>query len=730
MYKLEILLSNMQETVTNIFSDTIGGYRLETSQSFVAIAAPSMEGKTQSSFVFERVKPLYFPLIETSDTDSIAGGQKIYKNFKSHARCLKECAEEDLKVLPGKVTATALLEAFRSTPLWTLGFLVKLVHETESKSSDEDWMHFHSKRRNFSFSPTILKKLKSRFFDGYVLFLDEFFSSEWTVFVRNLASSIGLKCVVSNTNTKIANVVGTESMSGTSERSVWSVVVAKLDCPTWEFMKDEYNLDDSITLIIGSRLEDDPVHLFMKDFQNIQLKHLRPGMAIAISKALAAFASTVAITISDFTLGALIDFVMKSVRHFLVHRKQNIQSADSAFLAKLGLLIPESYVSVTSNRNRNVSVDGSIEFNGEDDVEKDIPDDYQENVEKFINKREYLEHHLYHLCNPQIQDFWIFLTFIAKGKRVIQVFDGRWINWDHEYTFFNPNEILTILTCLCIPSHKTVGNLLNGARISQQAHSAGYHDTENNTEIVSPGNLFEVTAASVVVDASQHSFTHSVFNLPSYPGVSQSLGQAHSFKGQMGVEFISNVIMNLILSPIPRDFSVQIPSLDSPYNLSAFLSSCLIPFLYGINNSIPIIDRLSSLRSEFYLGTFQRTANKAQVDGSFPITISNGLERTVYSECKNIRKTIGSGTLRLIMNKILDKPDAGMAMIFCTQLKDFENTNSAFKTLCQNRRINVYRVRKTILGFELLPLYGESLISSNPIINCLIFETVNINKRS
>ena len=29
---------------------------------FIALAMPSMEGKTQSSFAFRRVKPLYFPL--------------------------------------------------------------------------------------------------------------------------------------------------------------------------------------------------------------------------------------------------------------------------------------------------------------------------------------------------------------------------------------------------------------------------------------------------------------------------------------------------------------------------------------------------------------------------------------------------------------------------------------------------------------------------------------------
>ena len=60
--KLDILLSDPQSFVSNYFQNALSGLIVDASRSFVALAAPSMEGKTQSDFVFTRVRPLYFVL--------------------------------------------------------------------------------------------------------------------------------------------------------------------------------------------------------------------------------------------------------------------------------------------------------------------------------------------------------------------------------------------------------------------------------------------------------------------------------------------------------------------------------------------------------------------------------------------------------------------------------------------------------------------------------------------
>lgn len=62
---------------------------------FVALVAPSLAGKTQSAFVMNFVKPLYFSF----DPKNEYKVQYIYKNFSSLSTCLKYCAEKDLGIL-------------------------------------------------------------------------------------------------------------------------------------------------------------------------------------------------------------------------------------------------------------------------------------------------------------------------------------------------------------------------------------------------------------------------------------------------------------------------------------------------------------------------------------------------------------------------------------------------------------------------------------------------------
>ncbi len=71
---------------------------IEFDTSFVALAAPSLEGKTQSAFVFRHNRPFYFPLSEHIRSDAWSP-QPIYTNFRSYVKVLRDCAIADLKTI-------------------------------------------------------------------------------------------------------------------------------------------------------------------------------------------------------------------------------------------------------------------------------------------------------------------------------------------------------------------------------------------------------------------------------------------------------------------------------------------------------------------------------------------------------------------------------------------------------------------------------------------------------
>ena len=67
--------------------------------TFIALAAPSLEGKTQSAFVFEDVLPLYFPLQISEDAEQ---AQAIYRNYASLSTAVEKNAKKDLMNFIGK----------------------------------------------------------------------------------------------------------------------------------------------------------------------------------------------------------------------------------------------------------------------------------------------------------------------------------------------------------------------------------------------------------------------------------------------------------------------------------------------------------------------------------------------------------------------------------------------------------------------------------------------------
>ena len=700
LHRLDKLLARKHEEIVNVFGSIIGGQNVNVSQSFIALAAPSMEGKTQSAFVMNLVKPLYFPISETVGSDSIIP-QPIYGNFKKLVFQLENCAVKDLldKDLT-EVSASKLMDKFVEKDLLTLGFLVKLVDETVRKPADMNWMLFHATRPNFKFTTCKISQVRTDFFKDFCLFLDEFSAERWAVFVRNLAHAVGLNCVVANTNTKIANVIGRESASGGEGQYVWSVVITKLDPPTLNFMNLVHGLNESIRIITLNRQESDPICKFLQDFTVNQLKHLRPGVAAFAAKALKSFASKLDHPV-NFSFGYFMDFIIKSLKYDIVFRKPTISDSEKASLAKIGLSMALSY------GNRAGAIRTGIVISN--------------HSSKLLNRKEFLENHLYYLTNPQEEGFWMFLTFIPSERaQPLKVYSGsNWLPWVHEYTYFNSDELLTILACLCIPVVSNVSILLNAAQITQESQAESVSNAPNSNALTNPGNSFEVTSAVCILDSSQHSFSQVNFDV------------VFSFKGQTGEQFVKNIVYNTIFQTrnLLVSVNVNIPVTNNDFDLNGFLSNCSIPFLYSLDYEHTVIEQFSSFNSDFYLRPYVRTSNGAQIDGKFPF-LFNGVESLAICECKNWMPNIGSNILLEILEKAFIHENSKLSLVFCTQFVNYSPETSAFKDFCYEMDVNVYRVRMLNMSssFSIVPFDTRFKISSNPRIVCIIFETHQINE--
>lgn len=694
---------------------------LETNRSFVAIAAPSMEGKTQAAFTLRRVKPLYFPLSEAASGLDCVYNQSIYRNFHPHALVLKDCAESDEKVIRTYTSTTSLLSTHIAKKFWTLGFLKRMVEVSQLNFDMADnWMTYYSNIANFDFEPASIDSIPSDYFSQFCLFLDEFSAHTWAIFVRNLSRAVGMKCVCSNTNTRVANLVGTGSSSGAGEHPVWSAVVTKLN-PASELHLDEtFQLNESIQRIKDVLLLDTAnqertgrVLRFLNNLRIVQLKNVRAGVAVYIAKALKFYAESLEDENGTVTIGKLMDFVISQVSNDLKNRKPSLEIQDAAAYGKIALLLPETY-------ETNATVN-------------------QEIISTFWNQPLFLEHHLFYLHNPQVGGSWLFLTFPPapdNPNRSLRVYPRK--IWDDEYTYLKKNEIFTILACLFVHYSLPVARILHMAKNQTSKRSSNVFASPNREALKLSGNDLEVSVAATVTDASQHSFDHQTVQIRHLRTAARlnAYRTVYSFSGQNGTEFIKNLIVNLIIdtgfqmNPDNRISPISV-SFDNSVNFNLardLLDKCLIPFLYSINNPIPMLESFSDAQSGFFLSSYSRTKDKDQVDGKFKM-LFDGQPACVASECKNWRSNIGVGILKKILEKASKHDNCLLSIVFCSSSVN-PVAASACLTYCETERINVYRVVRPIpsqYSYNIVPYFRNDKIYSAPRMTCIIFESSNIN---
>ena len=771
--------------------------------SFVALAAPSYEGKTQSAFVFKDVRSLYFIANTQLIREDNPRTQPIYYNYKSISDALLEYAELDYEKIkndgksdgtgqssrnPGftekdlefiKVSRSYLNVNHRNTKFRVLGLFKELVldakkHYDSLPESDRcEWMEYHANRKNLLIQSTSIAELEEdrAFFKGYDLFLDEFSGDIEKVFIRNIARTIGLRCIVANTNAIIANLTGKVQADFSRESDadeVWSIVFTRLNPVSRNIMKNIYKIDELKQKLSGRYLEFERRHF--EYFMNLlsgelgEIKIVRPGLMGAVIESLR---NIIERTTNNGTIRILdlINEVIDKVSQTITRNKGQIRRSFDGILANLSLYSLHSY---QFDINIGAEIGNDIDIGDKKKLKKLIKQakkqesenrekiEKLEKLEKTTNNRNYhrklfLADHLYYLINPVNRNNPLFLIYPPKEENGSMQFDfkreGQTLKdeWKYEYTFFDYDDVLTALACMSITSKKTILANLNAASAKSSSDPTQVADSSNPVAVSLNGNHLEVFTAFAIIEAS-HFVLRGEFS-------------KFTLSGQNGLSFIQNILSNSVkLSNFNKHVNASLileHKFQEKYkfDLKGFLSNMTVPFLCPFNSPIPVfLDELSSsvpANESIYVGTYLRTENTRKIDAVFDVYFNqpakslpkkpkteqkNTSSFKAVIECKHWATPVSSGEVTKILKKALAIDQCRICFIFCTSITHNENEYAALFSLCNEKKILIYRFytdQKEFPNFFTAPYYQKlepKFNTKKPELVCFVFELANINK--
>lgn len=697
---------------------------------FYAVVAPSMEGKTQSAFVFRNIRPLYFLLVKTSLSASHEI-QDIYRNFATLSDKFMEIAVTDFTVFLKKtqspvvsvsiydrVSAEVLIKNHGETPFLLLGFLVALIEHAKAEfdPSQTNWMEFFATSpRKFTIRAMSINQVRKIDLENYVLFFDEFAALNWTVFVRNLARAARIPLFVANTNTNAANLVGRDqsAFSSTDPNFAWSLVSIRLNSMTENILHGMNlqffgKLNELSQLATGK--EQDLVIGFIKDFLDNQLKQLRPGFAEWISQAI------VAIPVAQsITLNYVLTEIIKELVSRLIKKKPQMMSNLEAVLGTFALFMNNAYLS-------------------EDDSE----------LTHICHRKIYLQDHFYYLANPVDNTKWAFLTyppapkpatasesvpFSEKPLRVVKDNNNEVLSdWKKEFTYFKSEEIIPFLAFQAIMKSGSIGGLFKKGMDEIKRSPRGTGDTQNMAQNVAlNGNELEVLATVCVTEASHH-----------------FCGDVNStFCGQDGISFVTNLVENLVEADGFRHAKNVIIDFHER-TVGVILEKMHVPYLFPSEMDLPKFfkDHLSDAEGFNFrsvnFGEFHRTKNEEEIDATFKYFIKNGQNKiptvaTCAIECKNWSQNLSVELLKNIINKAVNF-SANLSLVFCNTLSSAHGqTIDSFKQICTDNKWNVLKLMKTNSNgdgkknFKLDRYFSQLSFSTDPSLTCIVLELATIN---
>jgi hypothetical protein len=713
-------------------------------RTFVALAAPSLEGKTQTAFTMRGANILYFPLCAASPGEGKM--QKIYAAFRDHSFYLRGLALKDISNISFNddeevgPSATFLKEDCQNESFFVLGFLYEIVKQTAAKRqslgltvSDSNqlpnWMNFYARELEPFICTRItinqfLNHMRS-FKEPLCLFLDEFLSKEWSVYIRNLARVVGIPCICSNTNTNIANLVSKGAEASRDEgidHTCWSLIFRRLD-----------NVDAQV-IDISSRAESIRDHCFFDRNSRQQFDSLfdqlfydwfykcRPGIAVWIVEAMDKLLEDLDGSASQyleqqerqgqyafgnrFTLGSFLQYLCAHVADNLSNRKRRMVSRLNGQVAKLGLLTEVAHV-LCSTATGATGAKLSRPFN-------------------FI---QFLENHLYYLVNPTGTDLDYFPTFrpeadregflrVAKEVAGVLKFD----DWELQLTTFREDELFTLLSCLCIKLDRSTNCILYLANRRNMISNTSIAELVNLNAIRLSGNYLEVAATMACAEASHHT------------GGSNPV---YSLHGQDGLTWLKNVVANCCLFEKFREVELNVE--DS--RLEAWLKTLRIPFLSGVNHKNEMLKKLSKVpESGVFCRSIFRCPNSEGIDGRFEFSQHNQLKECSI-ECKNYDEPLGATEIYdLFVSAMNGKRTTDptpptfqnipyLFLIFTNDVKEPKGS-SKLETLCERHEINLYRITESRLVSSIQLCFHDRRWKkfANPKSVGILFEIDTINE--
>ncbi len=564
------------------------------------------------------------------------------------------------------------------------------------------WMEAYSVVGNFEFDPMSIRKFTAKYPNGtpFCVFLDEFAAdSEACIMARNLARLIGAPCVVCNTNTNIANLVGVESASrgaasGTVQEQGWSVVFHRFGKFNREIADKTMELGqpvDALIRLLKARCADasiPEIHACFDELFGTCLDATRPGIAEIVLKGVQKLVFNAT---DPITLYQILETIFTATKDEIVYRKPGIMD-DVAQLAKLGLMIPHAYRQAAP-----------------------IDDD-----DALFNYKSFMNEHLYYLLDPTGSNRNCFLTFVPalKSSHLRYFKNGRLHLWSADYTTFKQDELFTIMACLKVSIFRSTFSCLNIHYISKGIQAESLAELSNPRALKRSGNRLEVAASIGITDSSHY----------------DSASGEYSLSGQSSRSFLTNLFRNCLENETIYEEPLPLTIVFDP-RLSTWLNRRIqIPFLYGIdlNDSGRIFKLLASLRidQQLFIRNYERCADEEKIDGFFPF-IENGSVRGCLIECKStvvLNVTILKTALvkALDMNKkiVEHQLPPRLILIFCKQIDPKSSTSNQLHDFCrdQSTRTNLYRVSlNTYRGrLEVLPFLEEWSMFDAPKCHAII----------
>jgi hypothetical protein len=602
---------------------------------FIALALPSMTGKTQMAFNIRSKRPLYFALqtsqmvnrffslISTKfmnmlESDFDEARKKVKSKIISKGSLESEVEIETFKNKATEIITLDFLYDYLSDHKFeSLGFILSLIKECENRyteSTNDEWMKFYAENQILlpflKYDPISLAELVAQndvytsLSEKYFFFIDEFNLKSGVIMFRNICRYLRIPCVLASTNSKIVNLIGisTSSGSGSTPPSVFCAAFPKLSTLSHEeieqFFNEEIKSERFLELACNvSENEERRMSLLLQFFKD-QAKKTRPGVSLYLFEALMEVSKSLS-GLETLKVDTVFQKVIKLMINSIDFRKNITFSTIEGMQANVDLL-------------------GGKEFDS-----KYIPLDSPKNDDSSL-----IDNHFFYLKNPRSQPnldepFLLFNKNI-QGPMVVSCPLSK--TSFSTQGFFDENEELLKLVCLLAEMHNSSYRIIFNPKGRK-------HSTADL------GKELEVVTYAAFLESSHFNDEKSV------------LLEGVSIKG-----FLKNLLANLYKESKNIRSSRKYVKLDyKNVEDDQILAETVVPCLYIVNHDWPaeIKAIFDPKESSFKLGKYTRTPNSSEIDATIDLIDKDGRNRIGVIECKNREAPVSSSDYAIIIEKAI-----------------------------------------------------------------------------